>query len=174
MDKKKKSPAEQDVRFVVFLDVDGVLNSRTSCARAPSEMYTGVDHLRIEVLAKAMQLNRVDGVVLTSTWKDLEQDHEDYIYLTDNLRKYGIKVLGKTEDESFFRREDGILKYLEEHPGIEEFIILDDQHFGFDDHTCLWENYLDTQGIGIEHAIAASKTPTVTAILFLDGIKRYS
>lgn len=29
--------------FVVFLDVDGGLNTKTTCERAASEMYTGID-----------------------------------------------------------------------------------------------------------------------------------
>ncbi|MBS7340156.1 MAG: hypothetical protein KIH00_07920 [Lachnospiraceae bacterium] len=42
--------------FVVFLDVDGVLNTRTTCERAPSEMYKGIDEARIKILANARYL----------------------------------------------------------------------------------------------------------------------
>ncbi len=160
--------------FVVFLDVDGVLNTRTTCKRAPSEMYTGIDEARIKILANAMDECRASGVVLTTTWKNLRPDHEDYIYLRDGLSKYGIKILGKTEEPNVFRRGIGILNYLNSVPEIDEFVILDDQHFDFQDSRKLWENYIDTCGKGIENSVAASRTPTVTAMVFLDVLEKYS
>ena len=159
---------------VVFLDVDGVLNTRRTCVQAPSGIYVGVDDARIAILANAMKETGADGVVLTTTWKDMREDEEDYVYLRESLNKYGIKILGKTKEEKFSEREEGILKYLELHSEIEEYIILDDQHFGFQDYSKLWESFIDTQGRGIEHSIAASKTPSVMAILFLDAIKKYA
>lgn len=160
--------------FVVFLDVDGVLNARTTCERAPSELYTGIDEARIRILAGAMRECRASGVVLTTTWKDLRPDHEDYIYLKEGLSKYGIEIIGKTKEPSFFQRGKGVLDYLNKTPEIDEFVILDDQHFDFRDSRKLWENYIDTRGRGIENSVAASKTPTVMAMLFLDAIKEYS
>lgn len=160
--------------FVVFLDVDGVLNTRTTCERAPSEQYTGIDESRIRILAGAMRECKASGVVLTTTWKDLRPDHEDYIYLKDGLSKYGVEILGKTDEPRPFQRGKGILDYLKDNSEIDEFVVLDDQHFDFDDDSRLWENYLDTQGKGIEHAVTASQTPTVTAIDFCDVIKKYS
>lgn len=160
--------------FVVFLDVDGVLNTRTTCERAPSEMYTGIDEARIRILAGAMRECRVSGVVLTTTWKNLRPDHEDYIYLKEGLSKYGIEILGKTEEPSLFQRGKGITDYLNKTQEIDEFVILDDQHFDFHDNRKLWENYIDTCGRGIENSVAGSKTPTVTAMLFLDAIKMHS
>ena len=72
-----------------------------------------------------------DGVVLTSTWKHMQEDEEDYVYLVKNLDKYGIKILGKTVEERVNEREEGILAYLEMHPEIVDFVIIDDQHYGF-------------------------------------------
>ena len=160
--------------YVVFLDVDGVLNTMTTCKSAPSELYKGIDDARIKILAKTMDECGASGVVLTSTWKDLDSEHEDYIYLRDGLLKYGIKILGKTEDVNVTQRGDGILDYLARFPEIEEFVILDDRHYNFQDSTKLWENYIDTCGKGIEHSVAASKTPTVTAMVFLDAVEKYS
>ncbi len=137
-------------------------------------MYVGVDEARIVILSNSMKQTGADGVVLTTTWKNMREDDEDYIYLVKNLEKYEITVLGKTKEEWVTKREDGIQKYLELHSEIEEFVILDDQHFGFEEYSKLWESFIDTQGRGIEYSIAASKTPSVPAILFLDAIKKYS
>lgn len=167
---KKKS----EMRSVIFLDVDGVLNTRSSCVHAPSGIYVGVDEARVLVLANVMKAVCADGVVLTSTWKNMKEDEEDYIYLVDGLSKQGIHILGKTEEERTSQREEGILRFLELHPEIEEYVILDDQHYGFEDYRKLWENFIDTGGKGIENGVAASKTPSVLAILFEDAIKKYS
>ena len=69
------------------------------------------------------------------------------------------------------QRELVILNYLELHPEIEDFVILDDQHYGFYGYRKLWESFLDTQGKGIEYAVLASKRPSLQAMLFLDAIR---
>lgn len=162
------------IRFVVFLDVDGVLNTRRTCVHAPSGRYVGGDETRIAILANSMKETCVDGVVLTTTWKNMREDNEDFVYLVESLDKYGIKILGKTKEERDSQRADGILSYLKLHPEIEEFVILDDQHFGFDSYSKLWESFIDTHGLGIENSSVASKTPSISAILFMDAIKKYS
>ena len=163
-----------NVISVVFLDVDGVLNTLTTCVNAPSKLHIGVDEARIILLAKAMKETYTDGVVLTSTWKEMREDDEDYIYLISNLEKQGIKVLGKTKEQRKSQREIGIIRYLEEHPEIEDFVILDDNQFGFDSYRKLWESFLDTKGKGIEHAVMASSRPSVHVMLFWDAIRKYS
>ena len=42
------------MRFVVFLDIDGVLNTRTTVKRTPYG-YTGIDDARVKVLANAIE-----------------------------------------------------------------------------------------------------------------------
>ncbi|WP_292219584.1 HAD domain-containing protein [Butyrivibrio sp.] len=156
--------------FVVFLDIDGVLNTRTTCERTPS-YYHGVDDSRAELLSKAMKTVGASGVVLTTDWKTLKEDDEDFIYLKRKLGKQGIYILGKTEEKRASDREEGVKDYLEEHPEIDEFVILDDNKFDFDRYDNLWERFLFTDGRGIENAVDLSGTPRVEAIVFLDAIK---
>ncbi len=159
--------------FVVFLDVDGVLNTRTSCETTPSG-YTGIDDLRVKILADAMKENAADGVVLTTTWKNLRKESEDYKYLEKKLSGFGIKILGMTEDEHVSEREEGIIRYLDQHPEIEEFVIIDDQQFGYDEYERLWDSFINTGGKGIENTFLASETPSVAAMLFNDSLMKYS
>lgn len=156
---------------VLFLDVDGVLNTSSTCVCTPSGVCIGIDETRIAILANAMKKVGMEGVILTSTWKDLREDNEDYVYLISSLDKHGVKVLGKTTEEHLIKREEGVLDYLKEHPEIEEFVIIDDNHFGFGKYSKLFESFVDTKGNGIEHSVAASKTPSVPAILFLSAIQ---
>lgn len=167
MNKKTKNS------IVVFLDVDGVLNTEKTCVLTPNG-YIGVDEARIVLLSNSIKAIAADGVILTTTWKNMKADAEDYIYLIESLEKHGVKVLGKTTEERVTQREEGILKYLELHPEIVEFVILDDQQFGFKNYSKLWESFIDTYGMGIENSNAASNTPSVAAILFLDAIKMHA
>ncbi len=160
--------------FVVFLDIDGVLNSHATVERAPSGIYRGVDDGRVEILSKAMKDCRVDGVVLTTTWKSIRPDSQDFLYLKEALEKHGIAILGKTVDPVFAPRGVGIRDYLEENPDIDECVIIDDQKFDYEDDNKLWENFIDTREKGIESAVAAAKTPTVTVLDFLDVLAKYS
>lgn len=43
-------------RFVIFLDVDGVLNTTTTVQKT-QDGYTGIDDARVEVLAKTIEKN---------------------------------------------------------------------------------------------------------------------
>lgn len=40
------------MKFAVFLDIDGVLNTRTTCECTP-DGHTGIDDARIDILAKS-------------------------------------------------------------------------------------------------------------------------
>lgn len=52
-------------RFVVFLDLDGVLNSRTTVQRTP-EGYQGIDDACVELLSNVIHRMGGGDIVLTS------------------------------------------------------------------------------------------------------------
>lgn len=156
-------------KFVIFLDVDGVLNTRTSVQRTPKG-YTGIDDARVELLANAIKKYGGADLVLSSDWKEMKSTDEDYIYLASKLRKYGLLISGQTKDVHHARGA-GIITYLEKHPEIEEFIILDDCTFDFMDYGKLWERLLLTDGL--ERAQFASRTPAVEALVFMDYLKQF-
>ena len=152
--------------FALFLDIDGVLNTRTTVVGAPSGR-TGVDDARVRILKKALkQFGDVD-IILTSDWKLMREDGDDFTYLVSMLKKYGLSLTGKTTDV-WVGRGEGIQSYLAEHPEIDEYVILDDNTFDFSNYPKLWERLLLTNGI--ENAEYASKTPAIEAMLFLEAI----
>ena len=65
MNKKHKN-------FVVFLDVDGVLNSGTTVQRTP-DGYTGIDDARVKLLAKVIEKYGGGDVILSSDWKAMRE-----------------------------------------------------------------------------------------------------
>ena len=141
-------------RFVIFLDVDGVLNTTTTVQKT-QDGYTGIDDARVEVLAKTIE--KIGGA-------------DDYVYLISKLALCGLSIDGQTQDQ-MYKRGEGILKYLKAHPEIEEYVVLDDCRFDFQKDRKLWEHLLLTNGI--ENAQFASETPAVEAIVFRDYLKLF-
>ena len=156
-------------RFVVFLDVDGVLNSRTTVQKTP-DGYQGIDDARVELLANVMHMMGAGDIVLSSDWKSMKPTDDDYAYLVSKLEKYGLTISEKTEGIHYDRGE-GIAKYLKKHPEIEEYVILDDNEFDFRQYPKIWERLLLTNGI--ERAQFAAKTPATETILFMEYIKQF-
>ena len=157
MNKKHKN-------FVVFLDVDGVLNSGTTVQRTP-DGYTGIDDAKVKLLAKVIEKYGGGDVILSSDWKAMRETAADYAYLVSKLEMAGLAIAGKTH-ETMKRRGKGIVEYLAAHPEIKEYVILDDNLFDFRDYKKLWERLLLTDGL--ERANFASKTPAIEALVFMD------
>lgn len=61
------------MKSVVFLDVDGVLNTRTTVKRTPCG-YTGIDDARVKILANAFKRYEYDEIILSSDWKELDEN----------------------------------------------------------------------------------------------------
>lgn len=161
---------ENNMKFIIFLDVDGVLNTRTTVQRSP-DGYKGIDDARVDILAKAIAKYGGGEIVLSSDWKKMKTTDDDYMYLVSKLEKYGLHIKEGTIDR-YHNRGEGIQNYLEKHPEVEEFVILDDNVFDFRDDRNLWERLLLTNGI--ENAAFAAKTPAVETIIFHDYIKMFS
>jgi hypothetical protein len=160
----------EDMSFAVFLDVDGVLNSKSTVQSTP-DGCVGIDDLRMEILANVITKYGKAELILTSDWKKMKETAADYQYLLSKLEKYGLHITGKTKDH-VSNRGEGINDYLKEHKQIEDFVILDDKIYDFDDDKRLWERLLLTDGI--ENAKCASKTPQAETMIFLDYIESFS
>ena len=119
--KKKK-------RNVIFLDVDGVLNDRYTEDRTPCG-FIGLEDSMIANLAFIVEKTGAE-IVLTSTWKSEWKPHmkdcePDGAYLSKRLKKHSLRIIDKTEDHTADRGA-GIKQYLDEHPDIENWVVLDD------------------------------------------------
>ena len=123
----------------IFLDIDGVLNNLYTTVTIPGRKIIGVEDAMLERLRKIRDLSDETVIVLTSTWKEAWEPEQGYggtvhgeegVYLDERLGEYGMKITAKTEDE-WAERGAGILRYLEEHPEISRFVILDDYSFDF-------------------------------------------
>jgi hypothetical protein len=124
---------------VIFLDFDGVLNSAASFSmeeRIPKDQRTfPVMESLCRVCASNFQiiLDEVPDakVVISSTWRE----HFDLDWIRAKLSSYGIdssKVIDKTPVYAVGCRGDEIQEWLDDHPEVTEFVIIDDNWIGRD------------------------------------------
>ena len=111
---------------VIFLDVDGVLNSDEYFDKIKNLNINGIqseiDVEKIKLLNIAINETKAK-IVLTSSWRYTRNAQE----LKKLLSEYGIS----TDSTPFIQNERGleIKQYLSEHPDVEDFVIVDDEIF---------------------------------------------
>lgn len=126
---------------VIFLDFDGVINTLNEVLN-PKEDKDAVER-RIKILGDICKLYDCN-IVIESSYKDHIDDETlkpdlDWIQeYFDLFEKYNIKCIGKVpnikkiithgsyETTVNIWKEDEILLYLERHPEIEHFCVIDD------------------------------------------------
>ena len=111
--------------------MDGVLNNAGTKARSPSG-YMGVSD-RLILNLKMIVSETGASIVLSSDWRLVKDDPvygKDYGYLARKLLFVGkLKISDHTKDIAWKDRGLEIRTYLDEHPGVSEFVVLDDLPF---------------------------------------------
>ena len=93
---------------LIFLDIDGVLNSMAyfewlkspQCTQKKNPVYNEISDFHLQMLAKICHACDVK-IVLSSTWRELDDPSEKdacsmYQYLADRLAEYDMKIYSKT------------------------------------------------------------------------------
>ena len=95
------------MRKIIFLDIDGVLNSmeyfdQLKNAEQSKKIgeYQELDIEKVRLLAEIIA-NTGAEIVLSSTWRDIgrkegQRDHPMYQYLVDTLDAFGLKIMDHT------------------------------------------------------------------------------
>lgn len=95
------------MRKIIFLDIDGVLNSleyfdqlKNADQSKKIEKYQELDVEKVRLLAE-ITANTGAEIVLSSTWRDIgrkegKRDHPMYQYLVDTLAEFGLKIIDHT------------------------------------------------------------------------------
>ena len=111
---------------VIFLDVDGVLNSQQLFEKCEDDQLISVDEDNIKNLKTIVDATGAK-IVLSSSWRYGWAEHSDAVQdwcqiLVDILAKYDLKIIDKTEYLSSGRREDEIKEHLKEAKNIKDYI----------------------------------------------------
>lgn len=124
---------------VIFLDVDGVLNTAQTKERIPGLPYIGISPGRVKILRDLVdQSSLIDEtvIVLSSSWRagrdrfgNLIQGH--YSYLRECLAEEGLSIFDETPlmDDGKNRGQE-IREWLRSKKdlGITGIVVLDDEH----------------------------------------------
>jgi len=150
---------------VIFLDIDGVLNSRAYDKKRDINAQTNIDETRLPLVKRIVEETGAK-IVLSSTWReDCEKDpdicREDGVYINQTFSKFGLEIFDKTPFLGICAdRSEEIKTWLEETPHkIESFVIIDDYRFVWGS---LSDNFVKTNpnfGLGLEeeHVLKAIK-----------------
>ena len=120
---------------VIFLDVDGVLNSfpyfESMKGLSTKSDYNEISDFHLQMLSKLY--HDCDAkIVLASTWRDLDDPTDKscytmYKYLLDSLAKYGMTVFDKTPLIGGARPLE-IVTWLQQCNENVNFVVLDDDY----------------------------------------------
>ena len=123
---------------IIFLDIDGVLNSEMYEASRKDDCGDGyIDLSRVKLLADIVNATGAK-IVLTSSlrleWeKASERCGSDGKYINQCFDRYGLSIMDKTPYFSLFtERRKEILSWISNHRSeVESFVILDDKNYGW-------------------------------------------
>lgn len=129
---------------VIFLDFDGVLNSR----RFRAAQSGIIDEKHMTSLRRIVEATGA-GIVLSTSWRvhwdaSPENRSETGREIDRIFGKYGIEIIGKTPVGDGFDRAREIRRWLDGHPDVERYVILDDSPFGWGE---LAEHLVATGGL---------------------------
>lgn len=127
---------------VLFLDIDGVLNTSNTYKEIRNEwQITGkrridIDEFRLEHLKRIVDETGAK-IVLSSTWRtffcreneQLKTNFDKGYELENMFEKHGLKIYDITPYDANRYRENEIRKWLEEHPLVTDFVIIDNESY---------------------------------------------
>lgn len=117
---------------IIFLDIDGVVNSYSTKERAPSKVV-GVEQRLISHIKEIVDVTGAK-LVLSSTWRkdwafDL-LDGIDWRYLRDEFAKQDLYFMDYTPSRRDSHRGEEIKEWLESTEyDVESYVIIDDEMF---------------------------------------------
>ncbi len=171
---------------VIFLDIDGVLNSEKTLMRnynIKSEKGIrpeDIDEEKVEYLSKIVKETN-SSIVLSSSWRtffnfrDNEllplSNHKDAVCLYELFLKYDIPLIDKTGRDKGARREEEIKEYLDNHQEIENYLIIDDECFNLNEE--MNKHYLKTTFYG-DGGLLKSQIEEGINILNKNDYKKYT
>lgn len=116
---------------IIFLDIDGVLNSMAYFQQRKSKSYSDISDYYLQMLAKIYHTCNAK-IVLSSSWRELDDAsdihvYSHYKYLLDELARYDMYIMDKTPVIDMNRPLE-IKTWLDNQPNKDKirFVSLDD------------------------------------------------
>ncbi|MBQ2988460.1 MAG: hypothetical protein IJD59_05085 [Clostridia bacterium] len=138
---------------ILFLDIDGVLNSaRYDALRLPDQ--GNIDETRLPLLQRIIGETQAK-IVLSSSWRK-QWDKNDALCgengaaINRLFRAHGLSVYDKIPDFPSNDRAEEIRAWLKQNASVTRFVILDDIRFGWGDLQDFVVNTNSRIGRGLE------------------------
>ena len=126
---------------IIFLDIDGVLNSSKYEPKTINNQFRFIDETRMPLLKEIVDKTGAQ-IVLSSTWRDCwNKDYNlcdnDGKYLTNLFKKYGLTILDTTlVTPNYYQRPKEISVYIADAKyNIENYVVIDDDEFDWGYHS---------------------------------------
>lgn len=114
---------------VLFLDFDGVLNTE-DYREVHGSSNAGIDKSKLPLLKKLIDSTDAKIVLSTSLrmYWDKNPDKCDYYgkVINDIFSDYGLEVYDKTPVLENEKREEEILQWIIDNPGVRKYVVIDD------------------------------------------------
>lgn len=144
------------MRKIIFLDVDGVLNSEEFSRWLwdnHEKKYRGYEMLDQRAILCLQDIVFITGaeIVLSSSWRISSLRTKQ---LKEQLLPYGLEIIDRTISDARGERGDEIKEWLSRNPDVSHYVILDDDNDMSDikDHLIQTTFY---KGLLPEHAVKA-------------------
>ena len=140
---------------VIFLDIDGVLNSSEYRRHLGMRYFSEIiDRRKMPLLKEIVDVTDAK-IVLSTTWRKYWNEGEKQVdpagqYIHDILAEYGLTVYSKTPVMENTGRAGEIKAWLKKHPYADDFVILDDKDFGWPAELCTHFIRTDLNGDGLD------------------------
>lgn len=128
---------KRTTRKVIFLDIDGVINSGNNMEinarlkRTEETMY--FDPVCMKLLKELVEDTGAD-LILSSDWRFPDEQTKSICHLQNLMKRladYEIGLAGQT-GKALIWRNDEINEWLQAHPEVESYVILDDVNDNFE------------------------------------------
>ena len=141
---------------VIFLDIDGVLNSWQYDHLYRSVNDGNVDETRLPLLKHLVEQTNAK-IILSSSWrkhwnKDASLCDPVGLELENLFSQYQLSIFDKTPELPNNDREEEIMMWLNQNQSVTHFVVIDDMRFGWSD---LQEHLVNTNyriGRGLEES----------------------
>ena len=142
---------------IIFLDIDGVLNSSAYRAQMGMRYFSEIIDRRKMPLLKKIAEETGAQIVLSSTWRKFWNPGENQLdpagqYIHDIFREYGLWIHSKIPVLESNGRNEEIQAWLDRHPYVDGYVILDDKDFGWSDALRAHFVQTDLGGDGLEES----------------------
>ena len=127
-----------EVECIIFLDIDGVLNSDKTTEKFPDTTYTPIDHVNVEFFRKLLSniKNKYNvGIVLSSSWRFHFERKSASIFLLSHGIEAPFLDLTPKKLSSYDRGRE-IDEWISKNNYHDLFLILDD--FSLKNDNFLW------------------------------------